>query len=131
MTDDQFKELVLLIRKGWSKQRGLILRLQHQEEDPNPLMLCVGALSNRGFVAQSCKVWQGDDLLYDGKISSPELQQLLNDRQICYTEINTIRRLDVKKGVYRCFGNRDECQKECCLRDGKEVQIGSLHVILK
>lgn len=131
MTQEQFDRLYMLIRKGWSKRTGLVVRLQRQEDDATPMLLCVGSLSNTGLIAQNCKVWCGDDLLYDGKINTEELRQLLTDEGICHAEISTVKRLDVNNGVYTCLGDRETCQKQCALRKGKKAQIGSIDIVIK
>ena len=131
MTQDQFDNLCNMIRKGWSKRTGIVVRLQRAEDDVQPLLLCVGKLSNPGFVAQNCKVWCGDDLLYDGKIASDKLRQLFTDRDICHAEVSTVKRLDVNGGVYTCLGDKAACTKECALRKAKKAQIGSIDILIK
>ena len=131
MTQDQFDNLYNMIRKGWSKRTGIVVRLQRAEDDVQPLLLCVGKLSNPGFTAQNCKVWCGDDLLYDGKIAADKLRQLLTDREICHAEVSTVRRLDVNGGVYTCLGDKTTCEKQCALRKAKKAQIGSIDILIK
>lgn len=131
MTDEQFNQLIQLVRKAWTKRNGIIIRLQQQEEDRHPLLMCVGALANTGFIPQNCKVWQHDDLLYDGKIASEGLKGLLNEHEICYAEVNNVKRLDVNRGVYVCLGDRTSCQNACELRKAKKAQVGSIDILIK
>ena len=131
MTTEQFQQLIQLIRKAWTKRNGIVIRLQKQEEDRHPLMLCVGAMANTGFIAQNCKVWQHDDLLYEGPLTSEDLKQLLTEQKICYAEVNNVKRLDVKRGVYVCFGNREECIHDCELRRAKKAQVGSVDILIR
>jgi hypothetical protein len=131
MTQDQFNELYRLIRKGWTKRTGIVVRLQRAEDDSSPLLLCVGCLSNPGFIAQNCKLWDGDDLLYDGPIMSDKIRQLLTDNNICHAEVSTAKRLDVSNGVFTCLGDKTTCDKSCTLRKAKKAQIGSVDVLIK
>lgn len=131
MTQEQFNQLVLLIRKAWSKKTGLVVRLQRQEDDVRPLLMCMGSFSNPGFVAQNCKLWEADDLLYDGKINDEKLRQILTDKEICHAEISTVKRLDVNSGVYTCLGDRENCTKDCGLKNSKTAQIGSVNILIR
>lgn len=131
MTIEQFQLMIQLVRKAWTKRNGIIIRLQRQEDDRHPLLLCVGALANKGFIAQNCKVWQHDDLLYEGPLNSDDLKQLLDEQQICYAEINHVKRLDVHRGLYTCLGDRSTCQYDCELRRAKKAQIGSVDILIK
>ena len=131
MTTEQFQQLIQLVRKAWTKRNGIVIRLQSQEDDRHPLLLCVGAMANTGFIAQNCKVWQHDDLLYEGPLNSDDLCNLLTEHDICYTEVNNVKRLDVKRGVYVCLGNREECQLDCELRRAKKAQVGSVDILIR
>lgn len=131
MTEEKFDSLYALIRKGWSKRNGIVVRLQRAEDDSSPLLLCVGCLSNPGFIAQNCKLWNGDDLLYDGPIVSDKLKQLLKDNNICHAEVSTAKRLDVSNGVFTCLGDKAACDKNCALRKAKKAQVGSVDVLIK
>ena len=131
MTQENFDNLYMLIRKGWTKRHGIVVRLQTAEDDSHPLLLCAGSLSNPGLIATNCKVWCGDDLLYEGKIKDAKLLQLLTDKGICHAEVSTVKRLDVSNGVYTCLGDRATCEKQCSLRKSKKAQIGSVDVLIK
>lgn len=131
MTQDQFNELYKLIRKGWTKRLGIVVRLQRAEDDSSPLLLCVGCLSNPGFIAQNCKLWDGDNLVYDGPIMSPDLRQIFTNENICHAEVSTSKRLDVSNGVFTCLGDKTTCDKSCSLRKAKKAQIGSVDVLIK
>lgn len=131
MTTEQFQQLINSVRKAWTKRNGIVIRLQRTDEDRHPLLLCVGGLSNKGFIAQYGKVWQHDDLLYDGPLNSEDLKALLEDHNICYAEINNVKRLDVNRGIYTCLGNRLQCQLQCELRKAKKAQVGSIDVLIK
>ena len=131
MTNEKFNELVDLIRKAWTKKQGIVVRLQQQEDDRHPLLMCIGAMSNTGFVPQNCKVWQHDELLYDGKINSKDLVKLLTEYDICYAEVNNVKRLDVHRGIYTCLGDRETCPAQCELRNAKKAQIGSTDILIK
>lgn len=116
MTNSAFNEMVLLLRRKWTRKQGALIRLQRAEDDSSPLLLCVGALLNQGFRAESCKLWEASNLLYEGPLESPALLQLLTDRAICFGELNTAAKLDVKEGPCYCFGDPDDCSKQCQLR---------------
>lgn len=116
MTNSAFDEMLLLLRRKWTRKQGALIRLQRAEDDSSPLLLCVGALLNQGFRAESCRVWDGSIQIYEGPLESTELLQLLTDRQICFGELNTATSLDVKEGPCYCFGDPDDCGKQCQLR---------------
>ena len=116
MTDQAFNEMVLLLRRLWTRKQGALIRLQRAEDDSSPLLLCVGALLNQGLRAENCKVWNGSTLIYEGPLESPALQQLLTDEQVCFGELNTAAKLDVKEGPCYCFGDPTDCTKQCQLR---------------
>ena len=116
MTQQAFNEMVLLLRHKWTRKQGALFRLQRAEDDSSPLLLCAGALSNQGFRAENCKVWQENDLVYEGPIESPQLAYLLTLRGICFGELTTGAKLDVRKGEYFCFGDPDRCPMQCVMR---------------
>lgn len=130
MRENTFQELVLWCRKAWDSKDGLIVRIGKNEDDSDPLTICIGAMSNPGFVAQNCKVWKNDDLLYDGRINSPELRKLLNQHHVCHAEGTTVKLLDVKHGVYKCFGNSETCKKTCHLKACKTLQVGGTDIAI-
>lgn len=119
MTEQSFQELTLLLRKNWTKRSGILMRLQRQEEDLKPLLLTVGRIKNKGLRAEYCKLWDGANLLYDGPFESADLLSILNHRGICYGELNTATKLDVKQGVCYCFGEQVDpgCDLFCSLRN--------------
>jgi len=116
MTQQAFDDMVLLLRRIWTRKRGALIRLQRAEDDSSPLLLCVGSLLNQGFRAENCKVWEASNLLYEGPLESPVLLQLLTDHGICFGELNTAANLDVKEGPCYCFSDPDSCGKSCQLR---------------
>ena len=116
MTDQAFNEMVLLLRRKWTRKQGALIRLQRAEDDSSPLLLCVGAMLNQGFRAENCRVWDGNKLAYVGPLESQALQQLLTDKQTCFGELNTAAKLDVKEGPCYCFGDPTDCSKQCQLR---------------
>lgn len=95
------------------------MRLQVHEDDAHPLLLTVGRIKNTGLRAEFCKVWDGDKLLWDGPIYSPELLGILQSRGICYGELNTVSKLDVKQGPCYCLGQQVDpyCDLFCSLRN--------------
>ena len=126
MTDGAFNQMVLLLRKLWTRRQGALFRLQRAEDDSAPLMLCVGAMSNTGLRAENCKVWQRDNLLYEGPLESLELQHLLTINNICFGELNIASKLDVKEGPCYCFGDPANCQQQCQLRQVPDAEPGSV-----
>ena len=116
-TQDAFLQLELLLRKHWTKHAGTVMRLQRAEDDSAPMLLCVGRIANTGLRAEFCKLWQGDKLLWQGPINHPELLALLHQNAICFGELNTASKLDVKNGQFYCFGNPEFCQQSCLLKD--------------
>ena len=122
MTQEAFLQLTLLLRKHWSRQTGILMRLQRAEEDSAPLLFCVGRLDNTAFRAEFCKLCEGDKLLFDGPINHPELLGILQSKGVCFGELNTAAKLDVKAGPYYCFGNPTTCQKQCILRKQQDAE---------
>ena len=116
MTHKAFTQLIELLRRQWTRRQGSLFRLQRAEDDSSPLLLCVGALLNQGFRAENCKVWDGNTLVYEGPLESSALLQLLTDEQVCFGELNTAAKLDVKEGPCYCFGDPNDCTKQCQLR---------------
>lgn len=126
MTQQAFNEMVLLLRRKWTRKQGALFRLQRAEDDSSPLLLCCGALSNQGFRAENCKVWQNDDLVYEGPLESPKLAYLLALRGVCFGELNTGAKLDVRNGDYYCFGDADACPLTCQMRRPKRAKSKSV-----
>ena len=118
MTQEAFQQLYSLLRQHWTKKNGVLMRLQVHEEDPHPLILTVGRIKNTGLRAEFCKVWDGDKLLWDGPIYTPELLSILHTRGICYCELNTAAKLDVRQGPCYCLGQQVDpyCDLFCSLR---------------
>lgn len=116
MTDQAFNEMVLLLRRLWTRRQGALIRLQRAEDDSSPLLLCVGSLLNQALRAEYCRVWSASNKIYEGPLEAPELHQLLNRRAVCFGELNTAAKLDVKEGPCYCFGDPANCSKECQLR---------------
>lgn len=126
MTTEAFNQMCLLLRKQWTKRQGALFRLQREEDDSSPLVLCAGAILNQAFRAEYCKVWQGDNLLYEGEIESPKLQELLSLHDICFGELNIATKLDVKEGPCYCFGDPQLCDKECRFRQVTDAEPSTL-----
>ena len=126
MTQQAFNEMVLLLRRKWTRKQGALFRLQRAEDDSSPLLLCVGALANQGFRAENCKVWEGTDLVYEGPLESTQLAYLLALRGVCFGELNTGAKLDVRNGDYYCFGDTDACPLTCQMRRPKRAKPKSV-----
>ena len=126
MTNSAFDQMVLLLRQKWTRRQGAVFRLQRAEDDSSPLLLCAGVLSNQGFCAENCKVWQDTDLVYEGPIESTQLAYLLALRGICFGELTTASKLDVTTGACYCFGDPDTCKAACQMRRPKRVKSKSV-----
>lgn len=119
MLKKEYNALCTLIKRAWNSKDGVLVKLKRSPLDTSYLSLCVGSASNRGIIATSCLLWDGNDLLYEGAINSSDLFNILKRKKICYAEITCVRLAQQgKKGVSCCVVGSCVC-KTCRYKQDK------------
>ena len=93
MTPAKFKELCAAVRRTWTPQGGAVALLT-TPGGRRTLRLVAGRAGNRELVATTCRLWRGDDVLYDGALESAELKKLLTANGMARARVTTAARLD-------------------------------------
>lgn len=111
MRKKEYNALCALIRVNWNSKDGVIVKLKKTPLDTKYLSLCVGSVNNKDLVANSCLLWEDNDLLYEGHLTSDDLLYILNRKRICHAEVTCVRLMQQgKHGINCCLGGTCTCQ---------------------
>lgn len=124
MTPANFKRMCADIRRMWTRKDGLVAKLGTGGLK-RVLRICVSSTDNTGLIAENCKVWDDDALVYEGKIEDDGLKELLTSACVCRGELLT--GLDMaagRQGKRICYGTRNGCPKACPLAGRKQRLVG-------
>lgn len=110
----KFQKLVQLAVSNFSTNKGVILNLRSQTVRV-PLSLCLSARRNKGkLVPDSCILWQGDEMVYQGKLNCKKLENILEKYDLCCFEVTNAEDMENGAGDFLCLGNHLECSCKTC-----------------
>lgn len=95
----EFNNLCQEIRRIWTPHTGIVVLLSSFMKD-DPLRLCVPP-AQEAVEAEDCLLWDDEELVYKGKLTSEALRNKLTDLRVTGAIYRTWRQLDRPVGKFK------------------------------
>lgn len=115
MTQEKFDFLVSTLVNNFSVSRGVIGNMR-TAKSRHPYTICVSNTRNKNtLVPTDCIVWDGEDVLYEGKLNSKRLKNKLSKLGVCCMELTTAEQMEKGRGDFICLGDYKTCKGKSCV----------------
>lgn len=113
MTEDTYSYILRVLKTNYSTSNGIVGQLK-VSTSRFPWSLCMSTIRNEGkLIPDSCVLWDGEKLLYAGKINSKKLKRIIMSSDPCRLEITTAKDMENGPGDYICLKHECECSGKC------------------
>lgn len=128
MTDQTFAFIVDTLKASYSTAHGVIGQLKIKGSR-FPWSLCLSTLRNAGkLIPDSCILWGGEKLKFQGKLSSCALRRRLEKADPCRLEVTNSEDMEAGPGDFICLKDPSSCKQKCpCNVEGYFEELCKKH----
>ena len=113
MQEEIYNYIISVLKANYSTTVGVIGHLK-VSCSKLPWSLCISTLRNEGkLIPDSCTLWDCEKLLYQGKLSSQKLKNLIMKASPCRLEITNAQDMENGHGDYVCLSDSCNCKRNC------------------
>ena len=113
MTEETYAFILKTLKSNYSTLNGVIGQLK-VSGSRFPWSLCISTIRNEGRLCpDSGSLWDGDKLLFQGKLNSRKLKRILMEADPCRLEITNSKDMEYGHGDYVCLCSSDTCNDKC------------------
>lgn len=102
MNERQYKRFVAEMKRQWLPGDGLVVYAKVPGVEEGTVRICGARSMNVGLVLETCMIWNGDELEYNGAVGTKEMKQVLQRLKVCGARFCTARNSG-DRHVRRCY----------------------------